>query len=176
MNARFHLAVVWLALVSGCGDGGGSALANSGLKAHKQVARLEDGGIRQLCEWSNALSDTGLSDEAICTYDALLANSPEQCAQQRDACLAKAKSGVPPSLLGVATQDCSEKTGEAVPIDCTATVAALERCQRDLIDAMVQDAERASCKELGVVWTPVPASCPEHVLVCTRLLAVDNTD
>lgn len=170
------MAWVWLAALAasaGCG-GSSSPAASSGVPADKKIASLADGEIRKLCEWSNTVSDTGLSDEEICTYNALLANSSVECEQKRDTCLKEMQSGAGPGLLGVRTQDCSHKTGKSVPSGCKATVAALEQCHRDLIDAMVEDAMRASCSSVGMIWTRVPSTCPEDVLVCSQLITDED--
>jgi hypothetical protein len=165
---------VWLTAGVACGCDGSGGTAASGVSAHKKITSLGDGEIKQLCEWSNELSDTGLSDEQICTYDALLANTSDECKAQRDACVKRSKAGMSPGLLGVRTQDCSGKSEAAIPVDCNATVQALERCHSDLIDAMVADAMRASCDSLGVIWTGVPESCPKDVLACTRLITAGS--
>jgi hypothetical protein len=170
MRPGFGNALVWLSVLGACGGSGGGVAASSGLSANKKIGSLADDEVRTLCEWGNSLSDTGLSDDQVCTYNALLSNSTAECEQRRDACLKQTQMGSGPGLLGVRVQDCSHKTTEAVPAGCNATVEALENCQRDLIDAMVTDAMRASCNTLGVVWTSVPASCPKDVLTCTRLI------
>lgn len=159
------------AALAACGDAGGSgAVASSGVNAAKKVASLAGGELQKLCEWGNELSETGLSDEEVCTYDALLTSSSVECERKRDACLDKIDEGMSPGLLGVRRQDCAKKPLPRVPAGCDATVEALENCHRDLVDAMVADARHASCNKLGTLWTKVPVSCPKGVLACTRLI------
>jgi hypothetical protein len=148
MNVRFVAVGLMLSAGVGCGDDEGGS-KSSGVDGDKQASAITAQEAEQLCGWLSELVSP--TDEQVCTFTALfLAQDEATCKTLVDECI---KSGEEP----VEKESCE---GFEVPEGCSATVAELETCARDMAKQSQAALDELSCADAGKTGAVEPSESP----------------